>query len=118
MPSLAALERGAAAAAAVLVAHRQANEGAWPETVAVNLWGLDSIKTKVGKGADGGGFDPVSALGVGWRDFRLEAVCPDHPLPHPLPHPLCPASHICPPAHIAGRVSGNGAVPGGCPPCA
>ena len=27
-------------------AHRTANDGAWPETVAVNLWGLDSIKTK------------------------------------------------------------------------
>ncbi len=29
-----------------LQAHRDANDGAWPETVAVNLWGLDSIKTK------------------------------------------------------------------------
>ena len=29
-----------------LQAHREANDGAWPETVAVNLWGLDSIKTK------------------------------------------------------------------------
>lgn len=46
MPGLAALERGAAAAAAVLDAHRAANGGAWPETVAVNLWGLDAIKTK------------------------------------------------------------------------
>lgn len=27
-------------------APRDANGGAWPETVAVNLWGLDSIKTK------------------------------------------------------------------------
>lgn len=27
-------------------AHRDANSGALPETVAVNLWGLDSIKTR------------------------------------------------------------------------
>jgi magnesium chelatase subunit H len=31
----------------VLDAHRAANGGAWPETVAINLWGLDAIKTKV-----------------------------------------------------------------------
>lgn len=47
MPSPAAMERGAAAANAILDAHRAANDGAWPETVAVNLWGLDAIKTKV-----------------------------------------------------------------------
>ena len=46
MPSAAAMERGRAAAEAILVAHREQNEGAWPETVAVNLWGLDAIKTK------------------------------------------------------------------------
>ncbi|EFN54112.1 hypothetical protein CHLNCDRAFT_25038 [Chlorella variabilis] len=46
MPSLAALDRGSKAAEAILQAHREANDGAWPETVAVNLWGLDSIKTK------------------------------------------------------------------------
>lgn len=28
--------------------HRAANGGAYPETVAINLWGLDAIKTKVG----------------------------------------------------------------------
>ena len=27
-------------------AHRAANGGAYPETMAVNLWGLDAIKTK------------------------------------------------------------------------
>ena len=46
MPSAAAMQRGATAAEAILAAHRAANEGAWPETVAVNLWGLDAIKTK------------------------------------------------------------------------
>jgi magnesium chelatase subunit H len=46
MPSPAALARGAAAAEAVLAAHAAANDGAVPETVAVNLWGLDAIKTK------------------------------------------------------------------------
>lgn len=46
MPGLAALDRGKAAADAILRAHREGAGGAWPETVAVNLWGLDSIKTK------------------------------------------------------------------------
>ncbi len=35
MPSQAALERGSQVAAAILQAHRDANGGAWPETVAV-----------------------------------------------------------------------------------
>lgn len=38
MPGIAAVERGAAAAAAILTAHREANGGAYPETVAINLW--------------------------------------------------------------------------------
>lgn len=43
----AALARGAAAAEGVLAAHLAASpERAWPETVSVNLWGLDAIKTK------------------------------------------------------------------------
>jgi len=46
MPSAAAMERGAQAAQAILDAHREANSGAYPETVAINLWGLDAIKTK------------------------------------------------------------------------
>ncbi|KAL6750256.1 CobN/Magnesium chelatase-domain-containing protein, partial [Haematococcus lacustris] len=46
MPSPAAMERGAALAEAIIQQHREANEGAYPETVAVNLWGLDAIKTK------------------------------------------------------------------------
>lgn len=48
MPGPAAEARGAAAAQAVIDAHRAANGGAYPETVAINLWGLDAIKTKVG----------------------------------------------------------------------
>jgi hypothetical protein len=46
MPSEAATARGAAAGAAIVAAHQEANEGRLPETVAVNLWGLDSIKTR------------------------------------------------------------------------
>lgn len=46
MPSQAAMERGSQAAEAILSAHRAANNGDYPETVAVNLWGLDAIKTK------------------------------------------------------------------------
>lgn len=46
MPGPAAEARGAAAAEAILTAHRQQNDGAYPETVAINLWGLDAIKTK------------------------------------------------------------------------
>jgi magnesium chelatase subunit H len=46
MPGPAAMARGAEAAEKILVAHREQNNGAWPETVAVNLWGLDAIKTK------------------------------------------------------------------------
>ncbi len=46
MPGPSAMARGAEAAEKILVAHREQNNGAWPETVAVNLWGLDAIKTK------------------------------------------------------------------------
>lgn len=46
MPSAAARERGGSVAQSILEQHRAANGGAWPETVAVNLWGLDAIKTK------------------------------------------------------------------------
>jgi magnesium chelatase subunit H len=46
MPSPAAEARGYQSGAAILEAHRAANDGALPETVAVNLWGLDAIKTK------------------------------------------------------------------------
>jgi hypothetical protein len=48
MPAQAAEARGYAAGESILKAHRDSktNDGAYPETVAVNLWGLDSIKTK------------------------------------------------------------------------
>lgn len=46
MPSTAAFARGTAAGEAILHAHADANDGALPETVAVNLWGLDSIKSR------------------------------------------------------------------------
>eukprot|EP00958_Prasinococcus_capsulatus_P029802 scaffold7706_cov350-Prasinococcus_capsulatus_cf.AAC.1 len=46
MPSPAAAARGAEAADKIIEQHRAQNEGAYPETVAVNLWGLDAIKTK------------------------------------------------------------------------
>ena len=46
MPSPAAAARGAAAAAGVLAAHAAAAGGGYPETVSINLWGLDAIKTK------------------------------------------------------------------------
>ena len=46
MPSAAALERGSEAGRLIVESHRKQNGGAFPETVAVNLWGLDAIKTK------------------------------------------------------------------------
>lgn len=46
MPSQAALERGTKVARLILEAHQAQNAGRFPETVAVNLWGLDAIKTK------------------------------------------------------------------------
>jgi hypothetical protein len=46
IPSDTALLRGRIAAEKIIGAHRKANGGAYPETVAVTLWGLDVIKTK------------------------------------------------------------------------
>jgi magnesium chelatase subunit H len=46
MPSPAAADRGARIAQKLLEQHRASNDGAFPETVSVNLWGLDAIKTK------------------------------------------------------------------------
>ncbi len=45
MPSPGAFERGRAIAQKILESHR-AQTGAWPETIAVMLWGLDAIKTR------------------------------------------------------------------------
>jgi magnesium chelatase subunit H len=46
MPSPGALARGRQIALQILAKHRAANDGAWPDTVAVMLWGLDAIKTR------------------------------------------------------------------------
>eukprot|EP01041_Mallomonas_annulata_P000983 gene983-1922_t len=46
LPSELSLVRGKEAASLIIQAHRDAHDGAYPETVAVTLWGLDTIKTK------------------------------------------------------------------------
>uniref|UniRef100_A0A7S0W095 CobN/magnesium chelatase domain-containing protein n=1 Tax=Hemiselmis tepida TaxID=464990 RepID=A0A7S0W095_9CRYP len=46
MPSQVAMARGRAAANLTLEQHLRDNGGAYPETVAVNLWGLEAIKTR------------------------------------------------------------------------
>jgi magnesium chelatase subunit H len=46
MPSSSAWARGQRAAAEIIRQHKEKNNGAYPETVAVTLWGLDSIKTR------------------------------------------------------------------------
>jgi magnesium chelatase subunit H len=46
MPSPGALIRGREIALRILEKHRSENGGAWPETVALMLWGLDAIKTR------------------------------------------------------------------------
>ena len=46
LPSPSAYLTGRAIAERVIEAHRNANDGNYPETIAVPLWGLDNIKTK------------------------------------------------------------------------
>ncbi|MCU0490379.1 MAG: magnesium chelatase subunit H [Chloroflexaceae bacterium] len=46
VPTDAAFNRGRQIAEALLAAHRAENDGAYPETIAQVLWGLDCIKTK------------------------------------------------------------------------
>ena len=46
MPSPAAADRGKRIAQAIMKQHMEDNSGQYPETVSVNLWGLDAIKTK------------------------------------------------------------------------
>jgi len=46
MPSAGAWARGQRAAEEILRQHRAKNDGRFPETVAVTLWGLDAIKTR------------------------------------------------------------------------
>jgi len=46
MPSAGAWARGERAAQEIIRQHLSANGGAYPETIAVTLWGLDTIKTR------------------------------------------------------------------------
>lgn len=46
MPSATAWARGQRAAKETLRQHQEVNQGNYPETVAVTLWGLDAIKTR------------------------------------------------------------------------
>ncbi|TVQ46323.1 MAG: magnesium chelatase subunit H [Gammaproteobacteria bacterium] len=46
IPSELAFRRGAAIADQLVARHREEHAGAWPETIAQVLWGLDTIKTK------------------------------------------------------------------------
>lgn len=46
MPSALAWARGSKAADEIIKQHQTSNNGAFPETVAVTLWGLDTIKTR------------------------------------------------------------------------
>ncbi|MEM9769174.1 MAG: magnesium chelatase subunit H, partial [Cyanobacteria bacterium P01_D01_bin.71] len=46
MPSPAATERGRAIARQLMAQHQAEHQGAYPETIAVMLWGLDAIKTR------------------------------------------------------------------------
>lgn len=46
LPSQGAYATGRAIAERVIQVHRDANNGEYPETIAVPLWGLDNIKTK------------------------------------------------------------------------
>ena len=46
MPSAGAWTRGERAVKEIIRQHKESNDGAFPETVAVTLWGLDTIKTR------------------------------------------------------------------------
>jgi magnesium chelatase subunit H len=46
MPSPGAWARGQRAAKEILRQHTESNDGRYPETIAVTLWGLDAIKTR------------------------------------------------------------------------
>jgi cobalamin biosynthesis Mg chelatase CobN len=114
MPSPAAMERGAAVGAAILEAHRAANSGAWPETVAVNLWGLDAIKTKVGglldgraDGMDGWGVAAMLCSDAGIYQLAAAAaataarsLAPPPPHTHP---PCCTHTHTSLPLPAQGE---------------
>ena len=46
MPSAGAWTRGQLAAEEIIRQHQEGNDGNYPETTAVTLWGLDTIKTR------------------------------------------------------------------------
>ena len=46
MPSAGAWVRGQRIAKELIRQHQEANDGAYPETIAVTMWGLDAIKTR------------------------------------------------------------------------
>ena len=46
MPSAGAWIRGQRIAKELIRQHRDQNEGLYPETIAVTMWGLDAIKTR------------------------------------------------------------------------
>lgn len=46
MPSAGAWVRGQLAADEIIRQHKESNDGKYPETTAVTLWGLDTIKTR------------------------------------------------------------------------
>ena len=94
VPSEAAFRRGREIALAILEQHRAKNDGAYPETVAVMLWGLDSIKTRgesVGTVLELVGARPLrEATG---RVVRFELV-PLAEMQHPRIDVLCSLSGI------------------------
>ncbi|KAK4533792.1 hypothetical protein CCYA_CCYA19G4674 [Cyanidiococcus yangmingshanensis] len=94
VPSTIAYQRGAEIARAILTQHQERSPGTFPETVAVMLWGLDSIKTRgesVGTVLELVGARPVrEATG---RVVRFELL-PLAQLTHPRIDVLCSLSGI------------------------
>ena len=106
MPAPGAEARGYANGASILDAHKAANDGAYPETIAVNLWGLDAIKTRgesVALAAWAVGARPVRE-GTG-RVARFELI-PLEELGRPRIDVLCNMSGIfrCAPARAFARL--------------
>jgi magnesium chelatase subunit H len=94
VPSLLAFRRGAEIALAILAQHQEKHPNSFPETVAVMLWGLDSIKTRgesIGTVLELVGARPVrEATG---RVVRFELV-PLSEMTHPRIDVLCSLSGI------------------------
>jgi len=94
VPTWIAFQRGAEIARAIIAQHQEKHPGTFPETVAVMLWGLDSIKTRgesIGTVLELVGAEPVrEATG---RIVRFELV-PLSMLSHPRIDVLCSLSGI------------------------